>query len=248
MDTGVIKGIFHLGGYHLRVQIIEKMLRNNGSTHRFLDIGCYDGKLSLYFSSILNTKEVYGVDKSKKAVASAKEKGIKAYELDLDEENLPFEDNYFDTILCGEVIEHLFDPDHLLDETYRVLKDDGLCILTTLNLGWWLNRFALLFGFQPFGFEPSFKHEIGKLKKENLGIIANHIKAFTLKGLKELLQLHNFSVSKIKGYRNPSSHNPLYEALNDFFTLFPSLSRGMVFVFGKEKVRQFYYQCYKPNK
>lgn len=219
-----------------RTQRIERLCRERAaSAHRFLDVGCSNGELSLYLGSILNAKEMYGIDISKEAVESAEEKGITAYKLNMDEENLPFEDNFFEVVFCGEVIEHLFDPDHLLDEIYRVVKDDGVAILTTPNLGWWLNRIALLFGFQPFGFEPSLKHEVGKLKREGLSEISPHIKAFTLKGLKELLQMHNFQVLGIHGYRHLGSQNLLYDALNHFFTLFPSLSRGMIFTFGKRR-------------
>ena len=52
----------------------------------------------------------------------ARKNGVKCYQLDVDEEDFPFGDNYFDAIFCGDIIEHLYDPDHLLSEMYRVLR------------------------------------------------------------------------------------------------------------------------------
>ena len=43
---------------------------------------------------------------------------------------IPFEDNYFDSILCTEVLEHVPNPLVLVNEMYRVLKSDGKIILT----------------------------------------------------------------------------------------------------------------------
>ena len=44
--------------------------------------------------------------------------------------SLKFKDNSFDTILCTEVIEHIDDPFKVLNEIYRVLKPNGILILT----------------------------------------------------------------------------------------------------------------------
>lgn len=46
-------------------------------------------------------------------------------------ENLPFRAALFDTVLCTEVIEHVPEPKHVLQECHRVLKQDGILILST---------------------------------------------------------------------------------------------------------------------
>lgn len=43
---------------------------------------------------------------------------------------LPFENNYFDTILCSQVMEHVYDYKTMINESYRVLKNEGTIILT----------------------------------------------------------------------------------------------------------------------
>ena len=48
---------------------------------------------------------------------------------DLHEVNWP--SAYFDTIIATEVLEHLHDPRKALGEMFRLLKDDGVCLLST---------------------------------------------------------------------------------------------------------------------
>jgi len=60
-------------------------------------------------------------------------------------EKFPFSDNYFDTVFAGEIIEHLYNPDHLLAETYRVLKPKGIFVLTPPNLASIHNRITSWF-------------------------------------------------------------------------------------------------------
>lgn len=44
---------------------------------------------------------------------------------DISKEKLPFDDNYFDTILCQDVIEHINDYPSLLKDIHRILKPKG---------------------------------------------------------------------------------------------------------------------------
>jgi len=97
-------------------------------------------------SRVCEAKEVYGVDISEKGVKMAKRNGIKAFKVNVDEENLPFEDNYFDCVFAGEIL-----------DDYRVLKPKGFFILSTPNLAWWINRIALLLGFQPYSMNVSLR-------------------------------------------------------------------------------------------
>lgn len=100
-------------------------------------------------------KLLVGVDISDKVLSKAQERGIKTFKIDLEEDPFPFSDNYFDLTTAIEVIEHLRTVDNLLMETFRVLRPGGLFMCSTLNLGSWINRLLLLFGYQPMHTEPS---------------------------------------------------------------------------------------------
>jgi len=48
-------------------------------------------------------------------------------------EDLPFPDSSFDVVLCRELIEHVQDEAQAFKEMHRVLKTDGLLLITTPN-------------------------------------------------------------------------------------------------------------------
>jgi len=48
-----------------------------------------------------------------------------------DVEKIPFKDSLFDVVLCTQVLEHTLSPSTLIDEIYRVLKNNGFLFLST---------------------------------------------------------------------------------------------------------------------
>jgi len=57
------------------------------------------------------------------------------YRVDLEKTPIPVEDETFDYVLCGEVLEHMeHDPMFMLSEINRVLKPGGTLVLTTPNV------------------------------------------------------------------------------------------------------------------
>jgi len=59
--------------------------------------------------------------------------GISCEKADLNED-LPFENESFDFILCSNGVEHLEDPFHFVRECYRILRERGKLLVTTPNL------------------------------------------------------------------------------------------------------------------
>jgi methionine biosynthesis protein MetW len=165
---------------------------------RVLDIGCGDGSFCDLLKETSKHSEAYGIDISDEAVKIALSKGMRAYLLNVGEDAFPFENEFFDGVFCGEVIEHLYDPDHLLDEIYRILSRDGVCILTTPNLASWYNRLFLLLGYQPLFTEVSKKYGVGHPFRWWIG--AGHIRVFTLKALTELVMIHKFRIVSKMGF------------------------------------------------
>jgi len=43
----------------------------------------------------------------------------------------PYEDNYFDYVVAGELIEHIPDPEDLVKEMYRICKNGGVISIST---------------------------------------------------------------------------------------------------------------------
>jgi ubiquinone/menaquinone biosynthesis C-methylase UbiE len=141
-------------------RVLEIIHKEGVRVDSFLDIGCGDGVVTEKLKQALKSKEAYGIDLFDEALKLAAKSGIKILKVDIDEEQLPFPDANFELVYCGEIIEHLIDPDHLIDEAYRVLKSRGLFVLTTPNLAGRVNRLLLLFGYQSWGTEVSFRYDV----------------------------------------------------------------------------------------
>ena len=66
------------------------------------------------------------------------------WELNVEKDPIPFEDKSFDLVICAEVLEHLIQsPAFMVCEISRVLKDDGLLMLTTPNGLYWHHIYKL---------------------------------------------------------------------------------------------------------
>lgn len=175
----------------------EKLLTLFAQKERVLDLGCGDGSFAARLSKVISVKSIHGIDRSPEAVQLALDKGVDAHLVDLDEQDIPFPDGYFDAIFAGEIIEHVFDPDRLLSEANRVLKDGGVLVITTPNLSSWFNRLFLLFGYQPLFMDVSPRHSTGH--PFSFGPFG-HVRLFTLRALLELLKLHGFRPTHIDGF------------------------------------------------
>ncbi len=106
----------------------------DGAVSRFLDIG-FVGEGSSFHSEIISHVsasggKVYGLDL--KIPASFENSNAVEY-FQGNVMSMPFEDDLFDVIHLGEVIEHIWDAHSVIKETHRVLKPGGKLILSTPN-------------------------------------------------------------------------------------------------------------------
>lgn len=100
---------------------------------KFLDIGCGRGEFLRGFMGC--GVEGYGVDRSRVAEKYCPEAELRT--ADLENEGLPYEDNFFDVVYSKSVIEHFYYPEKIVQEMYRVLKPGGIVI--TLCPDWEFN-------------------------------------------------------------------------------------------------------------
>lgn len=113
-------------------RLIEELGPKPGG--RILDAGCGDG-FYLHLLSNLGEFELVGLDSDPRALESARKnlKGRKVKLVEGDVLKTPFKDNYFDKIICSEVLEHLSDDLAGLKELKRVLKPGGTLMITVPN-------------------------------------------------------------------------------------------------------------------
>jgi SAM-dependent methyltransferase len=128
----------NLRTFRQRYEVIRRFKPEPG---RVLDIGCAAG----FFLKVMHEEgwNPVGIEPSESMAQYARE------EFDLQEvysgtlEDDSFEDNSFDVVSMWDVIEHLEDPRPILKNIRRILKQDGVLILETQNVG---SVFAKLMG------------------------------------------------------------------------------------------------------
>lgn len=180
------------------VDRILALIRSEKDFQKMLDVGCGRGGLTRYVSAVLGISEIHGIDIDEKRLDVARNRGIIVHKIDVNTEMFPFPDQYFDLVTSFGVIEHLVYYDNLIREAYRVLKKNGFFILSMPNLGSYINRVALLLGYQPRDVEISREIVPGILPIYGQERCAFHLHSATLQAMKELLNFYNFQIISIK--------------------------------------------------
>lgn len=123
---------------HLRLEKLLCKIPINKFT-KILDVGCGRGDVALYLGK--NSKKTIGIDYSKEAIklANSTRKNFplairkKVHYQIMNIRKMSFPDNYFDIVICIDVLEHLYrdEVEQALREIKRVLKKDGVLFLQT---------------------------------------------------------------------------------------------------------------------
>lgn len=100
-----------------------------------------------------------------------------------------------DLILAVESIEHVYDPDSMIQLCERLLKPGGLIVITTPNLSSLVSRVSLCFGWQPADTEVSTEAKFG-YPGSNHGTVVGHIRIFTFRSLLEFLRFHGLIIDR----------------------------------------------------
>jgi SAM-dependent methyltransferase len=116
-----------------------------GREKRVLDLGCRSGALTRHF---LDGNEVVGLDVDRAALEKAAALGIETVLANV-EERLPFEDDTFDAVVAGELLEHVRFPDALVTEARRVLRPGGAFVGSVPNAFRVQSRLRFLLGRAP---------------------------------------------------------------------------------------------------
>ena len=107
-------------------------------------------------------------------------------------QHFPFDDDYFDSVVATEVLEHVFNPDEFLSEISRVLKTDGQLLITTPFV-WDEHE-------QPYDFARYSSFGLTHLLKKHSLEVVEHKK--TNANIKVVFQIINCYIHKIIPFKN----------------------------------------------
>jgi len=103
-------------GLYAEVRFLSESVR--GKT---LDIGCGQKP----YKHLFEVTEYIGLE-----IDTLGNRSNKKADYFYDGKIFPFQENTFDTVLSNQVLEHVFNPDEFLSEVHRVLKSQGILLLT----------------------------------------------------------------------------------------------------------------------
>ncbi len=116
-------------GYDFPRLKFDYLVQSISSLHQnVLEIGCGAGKFLFSLAELFPEKEYTGVDISGTAIEKASKinRSSKISFIEGNAEDLHFEEQAFDVIIILDVLEHLIDPQKLIDDCYRFLKPGGV--------------------------------------------------------------------------------------------------------------------------
>jgi len=189
--------------------VSDHVSEKNSKQLEILDIGCGNGNISYQLAR--SGFRVTGIDISEKTIMVANANfgatpGLQFKVLNIEQFN-PVESEKYDVIICSEVLEHLTDPGRLVANFLKLLKTDGIAIVTVPN-GFGpremvitkpllqivkgeslVSRFAL-----KIKYSLGYKGSTDQSSADHL----DHLQFFTMKKLSQLAQNNGFMITRKK--------------------------------------------------
>jgi ubiquinone/menaquinone biosynthesis C-methylase UbiE len=211
-----------------KIKLLIDILKGLPSLDRVADIGCRTGGQAAYYRDQAGIREMHGFEISSVPLLEAQKKGIIGHEWISGISPCPVEDNYFDAVIAGDLIEHLMDTDVFLDELYRVIRPGGFLIITTPNIAWWRNRVRLLMGKVPANIgSVSFNHA------RDRGVDKKHLRVSVANEWTYLFEQHGLEMVSTLGYHYPKLLRFPASAIDRACTKIPTLSHSCLFLMRK---------------
>ncbi len=175
-----INSEFHKRRFDITLEFVLKACNIlNTKKPKVLDVGCGEGYITYEIKKQIPEANVFGIDNSTLAIKTAKNfNGINF--IFGDAMNLTFDDNYFDIVVCNNLIEHVDNPNEVLKEIKSKLKDGGYIIISTPSFFRIENIIKLL------------------LTGETQLMSEFHFKEYSIKEMLKLLKLNGYKIVDFK--------------------------------------------------
>ena len=179
-DKGLKKNIFQKYWHNRRFNEVLKVIKLVEGP--VLDVGCHGGTFTKVILSKIGSKDIYGVDVSHSAIEYAGKKIPFGKFTVSDVARLPFKNNFFNAVICLEVLEHVDNPSQALSEIYRVLKKGGYTVILVPTDN---KLFRIVWSLWTL-YYPVWKHA--------------HVQSFRNNTLESLLKKVGFKIDRVKTF------------------------------------------------
>lgn len=133
--AGTWEAQYQQSAFQTRLLVLESCLPDDIQEQKWLDAGCGSGTLTRRLAE--RGCHVLGVDAAEDMIAVARMLSAGSKRTEFERigtiADLPLSNESLDGILCSSVLEYLHDPERCLAEFARVLRSDGLLIVTVPN-------------------------------------------------------------------------------------------------------------------
>ncbi|HPO13168.1 MAG TPA: glycosyltransferase [Candidatus Hydrogenedentes bacterium] len=116
---------------HPRYEVIQHIPFR---TRRLLDVGCGAGVLGATLKKEFKEMEVTGVEMVEDACRKAQRVLDRVLQGDIETMEFPFDEGYFDSIVCADVLEHVVHPEMVLKKLARYLEREGVIVISLPNV------------------------------------------------------------------------------------------------------------------
>ena len=188
-----------------RIGTIIRLVKGYSFGRKILDVGCAQGNVSTLLAE--EGFEATALDMNRNFLNYAKKKrefGKIAY-VRANAMHLPFKADTFDAVILGEIMEHVAYPERLIEAAKKVLKKEGILIITTPNDHLLL---GLLSGNKPEPFDFNLDQRKKLVKKQFGPAGEDHLFVFDMGSLQKLVSEKNLSIIE-KGHNNSGLINKL---------------------------------------
>ena len=155
--------------------------------NKLLDVGCGSGATSRLLKERGTCKEAHGIELFPEAANEAKKYLDAVHCLSIENSELPYSDNFFDVILCLDVLEHCADPWNVLRNLKRVLNKNGVLIASIPNISYTVVLLKILFN---------------RFEYEDSGVLdRTHLRFFTLYTMKKMFEDSGYEIVRVEKNR-----------------------------------------------
>lgn len=202
-----MESAFDDGENCMNSEILEFTSERKNKTLRVLDVGVGTGEKALKIVKGTTNIALHGID----AVPICTVKSIEFKTCNIEEDDFPYKNGYFDIVYSNQLIEHILDKDRCLEECNRVLKKGGLFLTATENISSLDNILSLILGQEPLvqlgggtkrRMNSIISPNFGKKFAEDYDHKYGHKNVLSYYSLKRQTKLNGFSEVEIKSFGN----------------------------------------------